>query len=149
MVTRSNLVPIAFLALPLLALAVYALAGLTGSANSIDASLTDTYYVVQPWQSSVALGVASVVFGVMYLAGQSVTGLRFRPQLIWLHLGLWLTGIGLIMAASVAQADISSGLNASRIAGTAGYCVTLLSSLVFAICMAEAIYRRIRQGKEL
>ncbi|MEH6807507.1 MAG: hypothetical protein V7651_01565 [Hyphomonas oceanitis] len=149
MVARTNLVAIAFLALPLLVLAVYALVGLTGGVNSIDASLTDTYYVVQPWQSSMALGLASVGFGVMYLAGKSVAGLRFRPQLICLHLGLWLTGIGLIMAASVAQADISSGLQASSTAVAAGYCVTLLSSLVFAICMAEAIYRRIRQGKEL
>jgi cytochrome c oxidase subunit I len=129
-------------------------------SNPIDSALHDTYYVVAHWHIGLLPPVASIIFGLAYLVGRRLFQLEFRTVWVWFHLILWIAGItmllGPLLAVSAAQVhsrDYAVGYSVDFEAihklTTVGYCVTLLSSLVFAICFGEAIFKRLRRGKEL
>lgn len=122
-----------------------------------DGALHDTYYVVAHWHVGLLPPVASIVFGLIYLAGRHLFQVEWKAALVWLHLVLWITGstilLGPLFLVQVISQQYTVGysvnfetLNAFT---TLGYCVTLLSTAVFAICIGEAVLKRLRRGKEL
>ena len=120
-----------------------------------DSALHDTYYVVAHWHIGLLPPAASILFGLVYLAGRRLFQLVFRPLWIWFHLILWIAGtamlLGPLFVAAMVGADsqrytvgYSVDFESIHHVTTVGYCVTLLSTVLFAICIGEAILKRIR-----
>lgn len=152
---RVRLLPYGFLIAAAITLAAPFLLSAWIEAQSVDHMLHDTYYVVLPDFALVSLILAPLFFGAAYLGGQRFAGLEFRAPLIWVNLVLWVLGAGILLAPTLALSAVETASNAYTVGYsvdfgaldrilTLGYCVTLLSALVFAICFGEAILKRIR-----
>lgn len=115
------------------------------------------YFIGLPWLLHLPLPIVSSVFAVTYWAGSRFGGLKYRVGIMWSHLGLWTVGALTYTVPVIAILGFfSDGTPAferlvmdSFVVSTVGYCVTLLSGVVFAICIGDAILRRIRRGKAL
>ena len=155
-----RLLPSGFLAAAALTLAVPAVLAAWAEVQPIDHLLYDTYYFVLPVFGWVWLILAPLVFSLVYLGGQRFAGLEFNRPLVWLNLLLWVLGAGIVLALTFAVSAVHID-SASYTVGYSidfaalgrtfglGYCVTLLSATVFAICVAEAVLRRLRTGNRL
>lgn len=122
-----------------------------------DGLLHNRYYMVMPWLWALSVPLASVLFGALYWVGNRIGGLTYRNWALWLHLVLWCVGAPMYTAPQsvlvgfypLETPDLDRVvMNMMAISGV-GYCVTLLSLAVFAICIADAILRRIRRRKAL
>jgi hypothetical protein len=152
---RVLLLPFGFLVAAAITLAAPLLFALWAEVQPIDHMLHGTYYVVLPVIAWLWLILAPLLFGVAYLGGQRFAGLEFRRLLIWLNLVLWAVGAGSLLAPTLALSAVEVA-SATYTVGysidfgaldrilTLGYCVTLLSALVFAICFGEAVLKRLR-----
>ncbi|MBA4226891.1 MAG: hypothetical protein C0456_09695 [Hyphomonas sp.] len=155
--TANRLVPLGFLFAALL-LAVFPVVLGAGAARPvIDGVLVETYSIVRPWSAQLSFPAASILFGMLYWAGARLAGMVYRPALLWAHLALWTAGSALLFAPPFldhgAQAsesyDFAGNFSRLHILSTAGYCVTLISLAIFAICIGQAILQRIRRAKPL
>lgn len=155
-----RLLPLGFLAVAALTLAVPAVFAAWTEVQPVDRLLHDTYYVVLPVLGWAWLIFAPLVICFVYLSGQRFAGLEFKRPLVWLNLLLWVLGTGILLvptfAVSAVHMDSPSNTVGYSIDFEAlgrifdlGYCVTLLSATVFAICVGEAVLRRLRTSNRL
>ncbi|MCI4644250.1 MAG: cbb3-type cytochrome c oxidase subunit I [Hyphomonadaceae bacterium] len=152
---RTNKLPIAFF---IAALAILVWAGWTGhqlSRSTVDTAMHDTYFVVVNLRYHASLMGLFVGFGVIYVLFHRLVGVAYRRWFGVVQFLLLASGIGLVLwagamfaGAPLRYTEYSEALQRAQWIGRVGYIVTLISVCVFAICLAEAISRRIRHGKE-
>ena len=168
--SHARLVPLGFLLTALVFVALPLASGFMAYRIPVDAALHDTYYFVPRVHFLLFPPAASVLFAAVYWAWAGLGGFVFRPVLLWAHLGLWALGAAILLTAYLMtfvsltdNTPYSSGIGSDMESPSfwsnemaklhtvhlAGYCVTLLSLAVFAICIGEAILRRIRRGKSI
>lgn len=157
---RVRLLPFGFVIAAAIPLAAPFLLAAWTEAQLMDHMLHDTYYVVLPGFAALSLILAPLFFGAAYLAGQRFAGLEFSRLLVWANLVLWVLGTGILQAPTLVQSAVEAASNTYTVGYSAdsgaldciltlGYCVTLLSLAVFAICIGDAIVRRLQQRKAL
>lgn len=120
-------------------------------------AFSSRYFIGLPWLLDLPLPIVSSVFAVTYWAGSKFGGLTYRAGMMWWHLGLWTVGALTYTAPVIAVVGFLPGSTPAVerlvmdlfVISTVGYCVTLLSAVVFAICIGDAILRRIRRKKAL
>ena len=130
--------------------------GAISNTSGIDHKLHDTFYVIAHWHYTVSIGVALAVFWLAFRWFRSVIGVDYRR---WLAVPQWLTmtlGISLMFGPGV-WANLASGPHyytdypaqvvwLFRVS-SAGYLLSLLSSVLFVICVGEGLWRRLRGAK--
>lgn len=150
----NRLVPIAFLTVGLLLVFGPLIArALVSHGLDDDVSLHNTYYVIASRFVALSYPAASALFAIIYWVGARA-GLSFHAALLWSHLALWATGSLLVFAPFLLTPVISvpyfeepeAYFARLHLAPTAGYCVALLSAVIFGICIGYAILGRIRRG---
>lgn len=136
-----------------------AVPGLSGGP-AVDGLLHDTHYVSLDMRAWLATACIALAFAGIYRGFRGLVGVAYRRWLALLHGGLFAAGIALQglawlgrgragMPRRYAGADgTGQGLEALQLAAGAGYIVTMLSCVVFAICLVEAITRRIHTGRD-
>ncbi|MGE6696069.1 hypothetical protein ACQKH5_00125 [Hyphomonas sp. NPDC076900] len=154
---QNRFVPLGFLSIGVLAVIGPMIAfAIASSRLSDEATLSNTYYVAADGLRGLSYPAVSALFALAYWA--AIKGrLVFRPGLLWAHLALWTLGCLLVFAPQFLTPilhvsyfdDPSKNFARLNTVSTLGYCVTLLSFAVFAICIGEAILRRIRRKKAL
>ncbi|AXE63480.1 cytochrome c oxidase subunit I [Hyphomonas polymorpha PS728] len=161
---QNRFVPLGFLLASLFALSggisVLAAVAIAHALNSRmpDHGLYDSYYFVHDWGFTFYVFGGFLVFALFYWLVPRVTGIRFRKVLAYLHWGTATMAALLALWSSLSVAfrdppkrfiDYESSFEQlSMIAMLAEY-VALLSLVIFAICIADAVFERIRRGKPL
>ena len=126
--------------------------------QSVATGLHDTYYVQVEFRSLLVTALACGIFAAIYAGFRAIIGVRYLRVLALLHWALWSLGLAFIF---IGRASLSqSGMPQRYMAGAetdlwpsqlfaAGGWVALVSFAAFAICVTEAIYRRIRHGRDV
>ncbi|WP_291075874.1 hypothetical protein [Hyphomonas sp.] len=116
----------------------------------------DTYYIAARNRFLAALLGITLVFWALYRWFRAIIGVRYNRWLGVIHWIAWSASValliwpGLSLEAGMPQRyaaydEVFARLQTLQLIG---YFVTLISVLAFAICIGEAIYRRIKTGKE-
>ncbi|MGH1422269.1 MAG: cbb3-type cytochrome c oxidase subunit I [Hyphomonas sp.] len=126
--------------------------------TSIDRAFHDTYYVVAHFRYFAMLVGITLVFAGVYWLLPKVFAVRLRRGLALIHWVGWISGVGLIILPQLflstqgmprRYSQMEQSGNMINAFSSAGYIVTLISLAVFAICLLEAVYRRVRHGRDI
>ncbi len=124
----------------------------------VDYALHDTYYIIAHVRLMIWLTLFLVCTGLFYYFFRRIIGAGYRRWLGLLHWLATVIGLGLIFlpAHLASQQGMpsrfvidQSALDTLNQLASAGAFVTVLSLIVFGICIGEAVYRRIRHGKHV
>ena len=147
--------PVSVLFLVLAVTGALMIAGL-GQAMDSATLYHDTYYIAVRYRFLAALLGITLAFWALYRWFRPITGVRYNRILGGLHWIAWTGSMalliwpGLSLEAGMPRRYVDYGdvFDRLRMLQMAGYFVTLISVLAFAICLGEAIYRRTKTGKE-
>lgn len=149
----SNKVALLFFVSGMLLAISGALLGVAIGNGGVDRALHDTYYVVAHVQFVLSISAVFAAFGGFYAVFQRLFGVPYRQVLAILH---WLSFTSAIALIKLPQyfwsmrgvtrryADYSEQATYVQSVSVIGYFATLISALLFVICIGEAIYRRKR-----
>lgn len=155
---RTHKTPILF-AVATLTLVLLSLAtGLELRRAQIDTAINDTYYLESVMVFGALFAIPSAFSALFYLFFRRLIGVHYRRVLGISHWFTYSFGAVLILLTqlliartplSVQYSDTYTVLSQVLWWNQIGYIVTLISAAIFAICLIEAIYRRIRSGQDL
>jgi len=137
-------------------IAIYAAYALKDAG--IDGALHDTYYVVAHYQYALGGMLAFLALTVLYAFWQRLYQVTYHRPLAILQWGTFTAGALLSMIPQLflsqtglprRYGDYSSSFERWDWLASLGYYVTLISVILFAMTLFEAIARRIRNGKEV
>ena len=150
---RLRLVPFLFLVSGALYATVGVVLGLSMMNSSVDQTLHDTYYLTAHYQFVLALSSIFVALAAVYMLFER---LAQTPQGKAIAIAQWFSFSAAMCLISFPQYALSlQGMprryinhtehaEAWQFVSVAGYFATLISALLFVICICEAIYRRKR-----
>lgn len=130
------------------------------SNMSVTGAYHDTYYVVAHFHYVMGLAVMPFVFALAYFLYRLVIGVPYRRSLGWAHWGLYCLGSSLMAGPQLiwqsSSADrafesvesVMQELDRTALLHSIAVIVTLTSVLIFAICLIEGLYRRIKHGRQ-
>lgn len=147
--------PVSVLFLVLSVAGALMIAGL-GQVMDSAALYHDTYYIAARNRFLAALLGITLAFWALYRWFRAIIGVRYNRLLGVIHWAAWSASValliwpGLSLEAGMPQRHVAYDEVFARLQTLQliGYFVTLISVLAFAICIGEAIYRRIKTGKE-